>query len=308
MTRLCRMLALLALCAITLMPAACENDKPLPPEMKVSNDDVTLYARIAGNPGSGKVLVAISGGPGLSSDYMLSLEQLASPDLAVVTYDPRGTGRSTTPADNTANYHLDKYVADLEAVRQAVRAERVHLLGHSWGGLVAMYYATVHPERVNSMVLVGSGPPSARTLTAGQFRLQDRIGELAAQDLIPRELPQNDAESAQAILPAYFHDPSFEPPAEIIGTRFSPTAYQRTLSALGQYDLTADVAGLGHQILVLWGEGDPFDMEVGEATRDALSAARVEFVVLEECGHFWQECPDEFYPLVRDFLGLPIEP
>lgn len=308
MTQLCRMLALLTLCAVTLMLATCGTDKPLPPEMKVSNDDVTLYAKIAGDPASGNVLVAISGGPGLSSDYMFSLEQLASPDLAVVTYDPRGTGRSTAPADDPANYHLDKYVADLEAVRQALGSDTVHLLGHSWGGLVAMYYATVHPERVNSMVLVSSGPPNVRALTAGQFRLQDRIGKLAAQDLIPRELPQSDAKSAQAILPAYFSDPSFEPPAEITATRFNLTAYQRTLSALGQYDLTAAVAGLDHRVLVLWGEDDPFDMEVGETTRDALSAAQVDFVVLGGCGHFWQECPDEFYPRVRDFLGLPTEP
>jgi pimeloyl-ACP methyl ester carboxylesterase len=46
----------------------------------------------------------------------------------------------------------------------------------------------------------------------------------------------------------------------------------------------------------------------GEATRDALSNAQVEFVVLEDCGHFWQECPDEFFPRVRSFLELASEP
>jgi len=57
----------------------------------------TLHVRVAGDPGSGNVLIALHGGPGMSSDYMVSLEQLASAQFAVVTYDQRGTGRSTSP-------------------------------------------------------------------------------------------------------------------------------------------------------------------------------------------------------------------
>ncbi len=51
---------------------------------------------------------------------------------------------------------------------------------------------------------------------------------------------------------------------------------------------------------------DPGFEPPGEATRDALSAAEVEFVVLKECGHFWQECPDEFFSRVCAFLELPL--
>jgi len=47
-------------------------------------------------PESGNTLIAIHGGPGLSSHYMLNLERLAGPELAVVTYDQRGVGRSTS--------------------------------------------------------------------------------------------------------------------------------------------------------------------------------------------------------------------
>ena len=91
-------------------------------ELKVQVDNATLYARIAGNLESGKVLIAVNGGPGQSSHYMISLEQLASKEFAVVTYDQRGTGRSTTPSEG---YTLLDHVADIEAIRKAIGTEKV---------------------------------------------------------------------------------------------------------------------------------------------------------------------------------------
>jgi pimeloyl-ACP methyl ester carboxylesterase len=74
---------------------------------------------------------------------------------------------------------------------------------------------------------------------------------------------------------------------------------------VGNYDFTAEVAGLNHPVLMLCGANDPFGLSMAETTRAALSTARVKFVVLEGCGHFWQECPDEFFTHVRAFLELP---
>ena len=303
-----RLLFSLVICIVAATLSACGAVGPLPPELEVSSEDVTLYARIAGDPRAGNVLIAISGGPGLSSDYMTSLKQLGDPEFAVVTYDSRGTGRSTAPAGGMEGYELSRYASDLDAVREAVGADRAHLLGHSWGGLVAMYYAAQHPQRVSSIVLVSSGPPTIKASNAGQRRLQERIGKLMAEGYISQDLPGDGAEAAQAIMPAYFSDPGFKAPAEIKETEFNPTAFQQTMSALGYYDLGQEVSSLQHRVLILWGEDDPFDLPMGEATRDALSAAQVEFVVLEGCAHFWQECPDQFFPRLRAFLDLPTEP
>ena len=71
-------------------------------ERYVPTSDGTLYARVAGNLESGNVLIAIHGGPGNSSDYMVSLGQLAGDTLAVVIFDQRGTGRSTDPGSDPA--------------------------------------------------------------------------------------------------------------------------------------------------------------------------------------------------------------
>ncbi len=278
-----------------------KDDEPLAKELKVQANGVTLHVRIAGNSKSGNILIAINGGPGQSSRYMISLEQLASPEFAVVTFDQRGTGRSTTPSDG---YALLKYVADLEAVREAVGAEKVNVLGHSWGGIVAMRYATVHPQRVRSIILMGSGPPSRLAAQAGQASLGQRIGELQEKGIIAEELPSNTAELLKAILPAYFSDSSFKIPDELKETPYNVTVYQQTLSALGNWDFTSEVAELDHQVLILWGEDDPFGLPMAVATKNAFSKAQVEFIILKGCGHFWHENPAEFFSRVRTFLKL----
>jgi len=259
--------------------------------------DVTLHVRVAGNPESGNVLIAISGGPGLSSNYMLDLEQFAGPQFAVVTYDQRGTGNSTKPPLEASHFSLDKYAEDLETVREKVGVEQVHLLGHSWGGLVAMYYATIHPEHVRSLLLISSAPPTWQGVAASFPRIEARI-----QQLVEAGMTRQDAE-----LRAYFSDPNFWFPADAKGSapEFSYEVNQLTWAAVQGYDLSAEVGRLDQRVLIWWGEDDPAGLSMAEETRDALTHARVEFVVVEKCGHFWHERPEAFYPRVRAFLDLP---
>ena len=299
-----KVFTMLALLTILLGLTACgEKAMPTKPpsrELRVPADDVTLYVRIAGDPKATNVLIAIHGGPGNSSDYMVSLEQLASTKLAVVTYDQRGTGQST---DSSKGYAMHNYVADLEAVRQAVGVESVHLLGHSWGGLVALRYAVAHPQRVRSIILMGSGVLTPEAAQAGQANKAERIAALQQQGIIPEPLT-----SLTDILPAYFSDPNFDMPDELENMHYNPTVEQMTWLALGNYDFAAGVDRLDQPVLVVWGEDDPFGMAYVEATKRALSAATVEIVVLEKCGHYWHECPDEFFSHVRAFLELPPAP
>jgi pimeloyl-ACP methyl ester carboxylesterase len=229
-----QLLIIIALPALLLGLTACgQVETPRFEELKVSADDVTLHVRIAGNPEAGNVLIGIHGGPGNSSDYMISLEQLASAELTVVNYDQRGTGQSTEPSKG---YAMDNYVADLEAVRQAVRAESVHLLGHSWGGLVALRYAVTHPQRVRSIILMGSGVLTPQAAQAAQANKAERITALQQQGMIPATLT-----SMTDILPAYFSDPSFDMPGELENMYYNPRVEQMAWSALGNYDFAAGV-------------------------------------------------------------------
>jgi len=270
-------------------------------ELNVDVADATLAVRVAGNPNSSNVMIAIHGGPGQSHQYMLDLERLAGQEFAVVTYDQRGVGGSSTPPADPANYDLTDYVEDLEAVRRATGADQVHLLGHSWGGIVAMHYAAVYPERVCSLILVGSGPPTWDEMMASWMRINQRVQELQKQGVLPDPLPPG------AGFAAYFSDPSFpvkHSDENAIQTDYDNTVNQLTLAAIEGFDLTAEVGQLEHRVLIAFGEDDPAGMPLVKETLAALRSADVEFVLLEKCGHFWHECPDQFYPRLRAFLGL----
>jgi len=77
---------------------------------------------------------------------------------------------------------------------------------------------------------------------------------------------------------------------------------QYTWTALGNFDFTAETKKLALPVLVLYGKDDPFGMRMVDTVVSSLSSADVEFVLLEKCGHYWHECPDQFFPSVRDYL------
>jgi proline iminopeptidase len=195
---------------------------------------------------------------------------------------------------------METYLADLEAVRKAVGAESIHLFGHSWGGIVALRYAVAYPDRVSSIMLMGSGVLTPEAAEAGQRSKTERVAALQAQGVIPQTI-----RSLADLLPAYFSDPNFRMPEELKNMHYSPAVEQMTWSALSDYDFVAGLDRLDCPILSLWGEDDPFGMAYVQATRQALSAASVQVVTLEKCGHYWHECPDGFFSQARAFLGLP---
>jgi proline iminopeptidase len=278
-------------------------------ELQAKSGDLTLYVRLAGNPTSGRTLIAVNGGPGLSSGYMTSLEQFAGPDFGVVTYDQRGVGRSSAPSSYAISYDLMDYVNDLEAVRKTVGVEKVHLLGHYWGAMVALRYASVFPEKVGSIVLYGGAPPTWDWVVHASSRIIERIRALIEEGVIDiKDLPRGSPEWYREIVKVYFSNPNFWFSPEDRSPEYNYNVEQLTWKAMGEYDLTAEFAQVDHRVLILFGEDDPAGMPLAVATQDALSSADVEFVVIENCGHFWQERPDQFTSHIRGFLGLPSMP
>ena len=118
----------------------------------------TWYRRVgAGEPGT-YPLLALHGGPGVCHNYLRSLDGLAGMGREVIYYDQLGCGHSSTPP-NPELWSVDLYKEEIDVIREALKLDRIHILGQSWGGMLAMEYALTHPAGVVSMV-VASSPAS----------------------------------------------------------------------------------------------------------------------------------------------------
>lgn len=100
---------------------------------------------------AGVPLVIVHGGPGFPSDYLQPLDSLAD-ERPVIRYDQISAGRSDRASDRSA-WTVEAHVEHLEQVRGHFDLSRFHLLGHSWGGFLALSYIDAHPDRVASLTL-----------------------------------------------------------------------------------------------------------------------------------------------------------
>lgn len=111
-----------------------------------------VFYRVLAAPGVwGTPLLVVHGGPGSPHDYLGSLATLAA-ERPVVFYDQLGCGRSERPA-HAALWRLDRFVAELAAVRAGLGLDRVHLYGHSWGTMLVTEYVLGRPAGVAGLVL-----------------------------------------------------------------------------------------------------------------------------------------------------------
>lgn len=145
-------LACLLLVALGFIGAAHAEDPPTGGFVEVSGGRI-WYQRMGA--GEATPLLVIHGGPGSRScGYLASLAQLAE-SRPVIVYDQLGSGRSDRPSDKTL-WNLPRFVDEVVRLRAALQLDELHLLGHSWGGAVALeYMLTQHPTGVQSLTLAG---------------------------------------------------------------------------------------------------------------------------------------------------------
>ncbi|MCP3983026.1 MAG: alpha/beta fold hydrolase [bacterium] len=113
------------------------------------------WYRISGDLHSGKVpLLLLHGGPGMGGAAFEPLEALAH-SRAVIRYDQLGCGRSDRPGDPSL-WQIPTFTRELDAIRSELGLERVHLLGWSWGGMLALEYLLGQPKGIVSLTLASS--------------------------------------------------------------------------------------------------------------------------------------------------------
>ena len=112
-----------------------------------------LFYRQFGRPERGEVL-CLHGGPGATHDYLLSMVDLADNGFRVTFYDQLGCGRSQLPKDASL-FVVERYVEEVEAFRRTMKLGSPHVIGSSWGGMLALAYALKYQRNMATMTTVG---------------------------------------------------------------------------------------------------------------------------------------------------------
>lgn len=121
-----------------------------------------VWSKRIGNNPTIKVLL-LAGGPGISHEYFECFESFFPKEgIEFIYYDQLGTGYSDDPKD-TSLFNLDRSVEELEQVRQALHLDstNLYLLGHSWGGILAMQYAVKYQQHLKALVISDMMPDAA---------------------------------------------------------------------------------------------------------------------------------------------------
>lgn len=142
--------------AVIILVAFCMGIKaqnlPAGKEYVNTDDSVRIFVK---QSGQGPLCIFIHGGPGA---WSRSFEELKGNNLesglTMVYYDQRGCGRSESSPDG--NYSIDRMVEDIDLIRKYYHADKVYLLSHSFGGILAVNYALRYPDRVRGLILANS--------------------------------------------------------------------------------------------------------------------------------------------------------
>jgi pimeloyl-ACP methyl ester carboxylesterase len=270
-----------------------------------TNDDGPLIA--GRRAGSGPPVLLLHGGPGLGFDYLRDLADELAEENDVAWYQQRGQ----EPSAAEGPYTVAADVGDAGRVLDALGWERAYVVGHSWGGHLALHVAEAMPERLLGVLAVdplgsigdGRWPEFdeeifRRTPEAMRDRARE-LDELATAGELDEELS---LEGMRLVWPAYFADPDSAPPMPEL--QIAPDRSAEMIPSI-LAELPTLEAGLPQiRVPVGFVHGSKSPMPIGASTdaADRIPGAWVE--VVEGAGHFiWVEAPGAVRAALRRLTG-----
>jgi pimeloyl-ACP methyl ester carboxylesterase len=281
--------------AVLVIPAAAgAATVPMPDvsefeDVIVDRGDAILAARVIGS--GDLILIHPSLGRG-ARDFDPLADLLAAGGYRVASFDPRGTGQSTTPEGSGVGLTLTDYAEDMLAVMQALGEPRAHVVGHAYGNRVARMLATIDPEATRTVTLCACG---------------DGSPGLQAQEGIQTTVnPATPIPQFKAAVKSTFFAPTSDPSPWYIGW-YDAAAEEETYSAASESDDYA--AGGVAPMLIIQGLQDIVaPPSIGQGLKSKYGA-RVELYDLEGCAHaLIIEKTAEIAAIMLDYLARHAPP
>jgi L-proline amide hydrolase len=279
----------------------------------------TWYRSIAAAaPDEGRLpLLCLHGGPGANWLHLKPYEGLAD-ERRIVFYDQLGSGNSGLEEPHEVSlWQPELFVEEVGVVREALGLDRVHILGHSWGGMLGMQYAAEQPDGLVSLI-VESSPPSVPAWMPEVARLRSELPpEVEAILREHEEAGTTDSPEYEEASMVFYRrhvcrtDPwpdwlvecfeKLEANAEVYHAMNGPSEFH-VIGTIRDWDITARLGRIQVPTLVFSGRHDEVTPACTEAAHRAIPGS--EYVVLEESSHMAQaEQPEETLALVRGFLA-----
>lgn len=280
-------------------------------EFTVNNENVDTYYQVFGD--GKRTMLIINGGPGLNSKGFEPLAKSIAEryGVSVIIYDQRGTGQSKIQSANAQNVTLDLMISDIEAIRKARGLDDWIVFGQSFGGMLAGYYASMHPDRVEKLILSSSGGVNMRDLN--EVNIMGRLTS-AEQDSFyywNRALLRspNDAK-------VRYRRNTFLASAYLVGSKHIAAVARRLgevntdLNQLvfsemrrSSFDCSEGLKSFHHPTLILIGDNDVVSLGAAKRTHALLSNSTL--VVIPRSGHYgWLENPEVYYGALDRLIRL----
>jgi len=293
----------LALLTILLIPFICEAKN-------IEVNGTQLYVDTVGR---GIPIVVVHGGPGFDQQYLRPYLDELSTQNKVIFYDQRYSGHSFgTPTDQTLT--IEQYVDDIEGLRRALNLDRFVILGHSWGGLLAMKYAIKYPSHLDGLILMSSAPASTEEFKEMAISLNKRLSvQQATLNEIKNSKPfkENNPEIMETyfrlVVSAQMHNPL---DARKINLSFTPES-AKTMGKINEtlfgemaqkpFNLYPALAHLNVPTLVVHGEDDFISTSMAKKIQQCIPKAK--YVEIEDAAHYpYAEKKERTLGVIRQFL------
>lgn len=265
------------------------------------------WYRVVGKDTRGRLpLLCLHGGPGATWDTFEPLQLLAEAGRKLVFYDQLGGGNSDVPEDPSV-HTIPLFIEELEVIRRELGLERVHILGHSWGGMLAMEYALTQPGGLASLILANTGA-SAAQWAAETRRL---VGELPTE--LRRAVYKHEAakttdseeyQEAQREFSRRHLSRRMEPRPDCIrrmSEKYGEKVYRYmwgpseffVTGTLEDWDITARLGEIKAPTLIISGRYDEATPAIAETLQRGIPGS--DWILFEKSGHFPQLEETELY-------------
>jgi proline iminopeptidase len=287
---------------------AADDKSPIPTtealvDGKVARDGFDLQYQVFGD--KGPFLVVLAGGPGADPRYMTPVVNELSTKFRCVLVEQRGTGRSKLKTYDAKTINFGAYLEDVEALRKQLGDDRLLLIGHSWGAMLALSYAGTHPDRVKGIVSLCSGPTAEEHAEAEEVNVRRRLlpKQLEAIEALEK---RRDKEPAQTFLEvqkimfsAYFWDPA-KADFPGVNAEVMMLGYDPGFGSLDNY-IRSRLSAIQAPVLIIHGRQDAVTEGSAVEAHYLIKGSRLKLI--NKSGHVpWVEQPEELWKAVHDFM------